>query len=167
MKLNDFYDNVLPIPLVKTQQIDSNNDNLIDTFKLKITFASTPNQIQNIKMMIFFNYELSSKVSLTMQTMCTIDIDTPMGASYLYTNGYLKLKQKSPIFSSTIAQTIYYTDIFQNATSPMNYVDLYKEFTSRNLTTAYTYDKLLMPYRSSSETQLEIEILIPSYQEIM
>ncbi len=98
--------------------------------------------------------------------MCLIDIDTAMGASYVYTNGQLNLLQKSPISSGTIARTAYNTDIFQNATAPFDYVGLYKEFTSRNLTTSYVYDKLVMPYRSNRETEIEIEMTIPSYQEV-
>ena len=102
-----------------------------------------------------------------MQTMCLIDIDTPVGASYVYTNGYLNLNQKSPISSGTIAKTIYNTDIFKNATSPYDFVTMYKEFAVRNLTTSYVYDKIVMPFRSNRETEIEVEITIPSYQEIM
>ncbi len=102
-----------------------------------------------------------------MQTMCTIDIDTPNGASYVYMNGMLELKQKSPISSGTIAKTFYYTDIFKNSTSPFDYIGLYKEFNQRNLTTTYNFDKLVMPYRSNRETELDIEINIPSYQEVI
>lgn len=98
--------------------------------------------------------------------MCFIDIDTPLGASYVYTNGQLNLLQKSPISSGTISRSAYNSDVFQNATSPFDYVGLYKEFSSRNLTTSYSYDKLVMPYRSNRETELEIEIMIPSYQEV-
>jgi len=102
-----------------------------------------------------------------MQTMCTIDIDTPYGASYIYTNGKLELKQESPISSGTIAKTLYYTDIFKNSTSPFDFIGIYKDFNQRNLTTAYNYDKLVMPFRSNRETELEIEITIPSYQEVV
>jgi hypothetical protein len=102
-----------------------------------------------------------------MQTMCLIDIDTPNGASYIYTNGVLNMKQKSPISSGTIAKTLYWSDIFQNATSPYDFVGLYKEFADRNLTTSYDYDKIVMPFRSNRETLLEFDITIPSYQPVM
>ena len=99
--------------------------------------------------------------------MCLIDIDTPYGASYINTNGDLVLKQKSPISEATIAKTVYYTDIFRNASAPFDYVGTYKEFNNRNLTTVYKYDKLVMPYRTSRETELDINIEIPSYQEVL
>ena len=99
--------------------------------------------------------------------MSMIDIDTPYGASYIYSNGPLELKQKSPISSGTIAKTLYYTDIFKNSTSPFDFLGIYKDFNSRNLTTVYNYDKLVMPYRSNKETELDLEIIIPSYQEVV
>jgi hypothetical protein len=103
---------------------------------------------------------------MTMQSMCLVDIDTPVGASYIYTNGHIGLAQKSPISAGTIARAAYYTDIFQNATSPFDFVGLYKEFSSRNLTTPYIYEKIVMPYRSNKETELDLEFNIPSYQEV-
>ena len=103
---------------------------------------------------------------MIMQTVCLIDIDAPMGASYIYTNGVLTLAQKSPISSGNIASKLYNTDIFQNSTSPFDYVGLYKEFSRRNLTSPYVYDKLVMPYKSNRVTEIEVEITIPSYQEI-
>jgi uncharacterized protein YozE (UPF0346 family) len=103
---------------------------------------------------------------MVMQTMSFIDIDTPMGASYVYTNGLLSLAQKSPISSGTIARTVYDTDIFQNATSPFDFVSIYKEFNQRNLTTPYVFEKLVMPYKSNRVTEIEVEITVPSYQEV-
>jgi hypothetical protein len=38
---------------------DQNNDNYNDFIKLKITFASDPSTVKNLKLMIFFNYALS------------------------------------------------------------------------------------------------------------
>jgi hypothetical protein len=102
-----------------------------------------------------------------MQTMCLVDIDTPNGASYIYANGLLNMKQKSPISSGTIAKTLYWSDIFQNATSPYDFLGLYKEFSARNMTTIYDYDKIVMPFRSNRETVLEFDISIPSYQPVM
>jgi hypothetical protein len=99
--------------------------------------------------------------------MCLIDIDTPSGASYIYTNGNVMMKQKSPISSGTIARTLYWTDIFQNTTSPYDFVSMYKEFAQRNLTTTYEYDKIVMPFRSNRETVLEIDMTVPSYQPVM
>jgi len=42
----------------KTETVDENYDGLIDKIILKISFASNPATIQNIKLMVFFNYIL-------------------------------------------------------------------------------------------------------------
>lgn len=39
--------------------LDQNNDNYNDLLKIKITFASDPTTIKNIKLMMFLNYGLS------------------------------------------------------------------------------------------------------------
>jgi hypothetical protein len=98
--------------------------------------------------------------------MSLIDIDTPMGASYVYIHGYMDLDQKSPISSTTIAKTLHYQDIFVNATSPLDYRSIYKSYTSRNITTPLEYESIVQPYRSNRETLIELDIYIPTTQEI-
>jgi hypothetical protein len=98
--------------------------------------------------------------------MSHIDIDTPLGASYIYINGQIQLEQKSAITTSLIAKTLYYQDIFVNATTPLDYINAYKTYTSRNLTTPLEYEKIIMPYRSNRETVIELDINIPCYQDI-
>jgi hypothetical protein len=102
-----------------------------------------------------------------MHSMSLIDIDTLVGASYIYVNGEINLNQKSPISSGTIANSKYYTDIFNNITSPIDYTTIYDEYSNRNLTTPIRYDKLVMPYSTDRETTIELDLTIPSYQSIL
>ena len=99
--------------------------------------------------------------------MSLIDIDTPVGASYINVNGEILLNQKSPISSGSIANSRYYTDIFNNITSPLDYTSIYDEYINRNLTTPIRYDKLVMPYRTDRETTIEVDLTIPSYQNVL
>jgi hypothetical protein len=101
-----------------------------------------------------------------MNSMSLIDIDTAVGASYVYINGQLKFNQKSPITPGAITSILYYKDIFVNSTSPVDFITIYKDYISRNITTPLVYDKLVMPYRSNVETVIEVDINIPSYQDI-
>jgi hypothetical protein len=151
----------------QSQVIDSNSDGFNDLIKIKLIFESDAINIKNIKFLVFLNYVLQKKVRLVMQGMCTIDIDTPSGASYVYINGKINLNQKSPISTGSVSKTLYNSDIFQNTSSPFDYASIYKDFSSRNLTINYAYDKIVMPYKSNSQTEVDIEIIIPSYQEIM
>jgi hypothetical protein len=99
--------------------------------------------------------------------MSLLDIETPLGASYIYIKGQVNLEQKSPISSSTIATTLYYQDIFVNATASIDFINTYKTYSARNITTPIEYEKIVMPYRSNKETVIELDIDIPSYQDIL
>lgn len=46
---------------LQTETIDENSDNVIDKVKIKLTFQSDPMKIQNIKLMLFFDYSLTVK----------------------------------------------------------------------------------------------------------
>jgi hypothetical protein len=155
--------------------LDYNKDNVIDKINLKLTFKSNPAKIRNIKLMLFFDYaltvnyfyKLKGNVKLSMRSICYIDIDTPYGASYINTNGELELRQKSPISSGTISKAIYYDDIFSDLTSPYDYMGIYNDFQSKNITTHYNYEKLIMPFLYNKETELDLEINIPTYQKVL
>jgi hypothetical protein len=101
-----------------------------------------------------------------MFTMSQLDIDTPLGASYIYINGQINLDLKNTISSSTIAKTLYYRDIFVNATTPVDYMSIYNDYASRNITTPMEYEKVVMPYRTNRETVIELDINIPSFQDV-
>ena len=112
-KLNDFYDNLLSVPITKVFRIllkmtllDSNYDGKVDEFKFNISFTSDAQKIKNLKLIVFFNYTLSTKISFDMQTIALMDIDTPLGASYIKADGYLNLIQSSPL---TIRYLIFYS----------------------------------------------------------
>ena len=52
-----------------------------------------------------------------MNTAAFIDINTPLGASYIKVNGNLNLKQKSPIDRTTFYNEHYYENILYTSTS--------------------------------------------------
>jgi hypothetical protein len=117
--------------------------------------------------MVFYYYSLTDRVQLKMHTMSIIDIDTPYGASYIKVNGKFNLNQKAPISSGIIANTLTYTNMLTNMTSPVDFVSLCDEYRVRNVTTVISFDKIVMPYRSDSETVIEIELTVPSYQSVV
>ena len=69
----------------------------MDEFNLKISFKSNPQSIRNLKLMLFFNYTLSDRIYLHIQSIGLVDIDTPYGAAYVKIDGTLNLIQISPI----------------------------------------------------------------------
>ena len=59
LKLNDYYINQPSIPIIKTEQIDSNDDGKVDSIILRICWNSNPLSIKNVKMLIFYDYKLT------------------------------------------------------------------------------------------------------------
>ena len=64
--------------------------NFILHFKQKIQ--------ENIKIALFFKYLFKVKFYGEIFANCLMDIDTPIGASYIKINEYLNLKKKSSYF---------------------------------------------------------------------
>ena len=45
-------------------------------------------------MLTFYDYSIREKIRLDMVCLGVIDVDTPVGASYIFADGELKLKQR-------------------------------------------------------------------------
>ncbi len=78
-------------------QLDTNYDGKVDEFKFNISFTSDAQKIRNLKLIVFFNYTLNTKISFDMQSIALIDVDTPLGASLVKADGFLNLVQTSPM----------------------------------------------------------------------
>ena len=143
LKLNQYYTNIdagnelfqYP-PLIKYEYFDDNNDGLIDRFKFRISFIpdNDARQINNLRLIFLFKYEFKVNIVGKMDTAAFIDINTPLGASYIKVNGNLNLKQKSPIDRTTFYNEFYYENILdkQNYQEKINFYDLQNEYYSRN-----------------------------------
>ena len=103
-----------------------------------------------------------------MDTAAFIDINTPLGASYIKVNGNLNLKQKSPIDRTTFYNEFYYENILdrQNYEEKINFYDLQNEYYSRNFCTFYDYETFIEPMRNPKIAKLDIDINVPSFQKI-
>ena len=104
-----------------------------------------------------------------MDTAAFIDINTPLGASYIKVNGNLNLKQKSPIDRTTFYNEFYYENILdkQNYQEKINFYDLQNEYYSRNFSTFYDYETFIEPIRNPKIVKLDIDINVPSFQKIL
>jgi hypothetical protein len=174
--LNELYpeNNRLRIPMIKFQYHDENNDGLNDYFKFHIAFPTDTQttSIRNIKIALFFDYEFKNKVEGTLHsTNCLIDIDTPLGASYIRINGYLNLKQKAPISSLTFVQTNNLPDrnLFNNNDVAYSFEDIINKFTDKslNFSTVFEYDKFVIPRRTINTCVIDIIVNVPSFQKIL
>ena len=170
LKLNDEYSEYLfeNIPLIKNEYFDDNNDGLIDRFKFKITFKTKSMNLKNIKLAFLFKYELKTNVVGRMNTAALVDIDTPLGASYIKVDGDLNLMQKSAIDRTTFYNEYYYGNIFNmKGGDLLTYNEIANEYYSRNFSTYYDYDTFIMPMKNPNVVKIEVNINVPGFQKIL
>ena len=155
-------------PLIKVKAYDENYDGLIDKYDFRIAFnKESSHEIKNIKILLFFQYKLTQNVIGTMITPAAIDIDTPNGAGYIKINGDLNLYQKAPLTKNTFEQYDYSNVFGSDYTQQREYDEILKEFSERNVSTIFEYDRFVAPLRSRSTVQIDITVNIPSFQKIL
>ena len=157
------------IPLIKYSFFDDNNDGLKDRFKFKITFyPDNMNNLKNIKLVFLFKYEVRTNVVGRMNTVAMVDIDTPLGASYIKVDGNLNLMQKSSMDRTTFYNEYYYRNIFNNTNGEyLSFDEIANEYYSRNFSTYYDYDTYIIPMKNPNAVKIEVNINIPSFQKIL
>ena len=181
--LNQFFDPLLNIPMIKYEIFDDNHDGLNDTFKFKINFpVNNVKTITNIKLYLFFKYSLNTNIQGSIErTLCEVDINTPLGASYVKINGDLVLKQKFPLSSSTFSVGNYKENILnvsetyadntttylKNDVTDFNIESKKEYFYNRDVYTVFDYSKVVIPYKNRDVVQIELTVNIPSFQAIM
>ena len=104
-----------------------------------------------------------------MNTVAIVDIDTPLGASYIKVDGDLKLKQKVPIDKISFYNEYEYENKFDNEKEIKDYDfnDIAEEYYSRDFSTIYEYDTYIVPMQNPNVVKLEVNINIPAFQEIL
>lgn len=158
------------IPLIKQESFDDNNDGLIDRFKFLITFKlnEIASYLKNIKLVFLFKYELKSNVVGRMNTAAMVNIDTPIGASYIKVDGDLNLMQKSSIDRTTFYNEDYYGNIFKIKKGDLPVFDeISKEYYSRNFSTYYDYETFIIPMKNPKIVKIEVNINVPGFQKIL
>ena len=158
-------------PLIKYSSFDDNNDGLMDRFNFRISFVTDNNTtaINNLRLIFLFSYEFKINIVGKMNTAAFIDIDTPLGASYIKVTGSLNLRQKSPIDRTTFYNEYYYENVFENSYygEKINFYEIENEYYSRNFSTSYDYDTFIQPVRNSRIVKMDIDIYVPSFQKIL
>ncbi|MCQ2817048.1 MAG: hypothetical protein MJ252_07265 [archaeon] len=151
------------IPLIKFEQFDFDNDDLIAEFKYKISVplrTITPQAIRNIKLLFGFNYKINDYYVHWNNDFapCIINIDTPYGASYVKTIGEIALKQNQLYPASKDGEKI---------NPKIDSIDKVREdLIKKKIYPFYDYEKIVMPHRSDDFLVIEVTIKVPSFQEI-
>ena len=158
-------------PLIKYSSYDDNNDGLIDRFNFRISFFTDDltKNLNNLRLIFFFDYEFKVNIAGKMNTSAFIDIDTPLGASYIKVIGNLNLNQKSPIDRTTFYNEYYYENILNDSYygEKINFYEIQSEYYNRNFSTFYDYETFIEPMRNSKIVKLDIDINVPNFQKIL
>ena len=156
-------------PLIKYEFFDDDNDKIKDKFKFKITFQENVENLRNIKLVFLFRYELGKQIVGRMNTVALVDIDTPLGASYIKVDGDLKFKQKVPIDKTSFYNEYEYENKFdiEKEIKDYDFKDIAEEYYSRDFSTIYEYDTYIVPMQNPEIVKLEVNINIPVFQEIL
>ena len=104
-----------------------------------------------------------------MNTVALVDIDLPLGASYIKVDGDLKLKQKVPLDKISFYNEYEYENKFdiEKEIKDYDFKDIAEEYYSRDFSTIYEYDTYIVPMQNPKIVKLEVNINIPAFQEIL
>ena len=145
---------------------DYNADYKPDMYDLNITIYIDPSQVRNLKVFANFQYQLRGRVNMDMTSLAIADINTPQGASSVFIDGTLRLKQKNPLKSSRITRSVYNYTLLDYINPTANYFPLiFNRYNSRNETTFYQYQSTVLPDGRNS-VLISMKIRIPSYQQV-
>ena len=92
-----------------------------------------------------------------MNTTAMINIDTPLGTTYIKVDGDLKLMQKSAIDRTTFYNEYYYGNIFNiNKGDLLTFDEIANEYYSRNFCTYYDYETFIMSMKNPNVVKIEV-----------
>eukprot|EP00158_Paraphelidium_tribonemae_P001187 Partr_v1_DN24088_c0_g1_i2_m34574 putative Transmembrane component of the tectonic-like complex, a complex localized at the transition zone of primary cilia and acting as a barrier that prevents diffusion of transmembrane proteins between the cilia and plasma membranes. Required for ciliogenesis and sonic hedgehog SHH signaling len=88
----------LRVPTVKSREIDSDRDGLVDWIEFQVSMPMLPSEsVQSVRAAFFLDYKLSASTNLSMHSLAIVNEESSMAAGSLHMNGHLKFKQESPV----------------------------------------------------------------------
>lgn len=168
IKYNDFYPNLLNVPMIRVSKSDNNQDGILDSFDINIIFPSKPKSIRRISIGFIYSYLFKySSYNYNFDSIGTIDLSSSNGISYAKCVGEIKFIQKKPISSASVSVLGNIDQVITNSTSPLYINDLVNSFQANDFTSEYRYKAYTLPFKSNSETEINISLNIPSSERIL
>ena len=90
--INEHYYANTAATVAEQAMLDVNFDLKPDIYDFNITMKTNPQDIRNIKVLSFYDYQIYDLVEEEMVVMAYADVDTPIGASLVYLDGDLELR---------------------------------------------------------------------------
>lgn len=116
----------LVVPIIRTIEKDIDDDGIYDELELKVELpVQGSTSINHFRVIMFFDYQLSSRVNIRMQSLAVADMTSPLSGGSMWIDADLGLHQRVP-FNHTGTNNIYNTPIIPLETTPVS-IQPYKQ----------------------------------------
>lgn len=166
--LQQLYSEDLIAADVQSNFIDQNADLKPDSYSFNLSLPVLPKTLRSIKVLIQFDYRLRERINMDMTSLAIIDIDLPTGASEVYVDGSLNLKQRKTLKTSRVVRKVYNETLF-NFDRPVDgfWNRILRRYLDRNETTQFEYDYNTKAPTDKNGVKIGINLRIPIYQEVI
>jgi hypothetical protein len=102
-----------------------------------------------------------------MTCLAIVDLDLPNGASSVFIDGVLKLRQRKPLKSSKIVRKVYNESLF-SLDRPVDgfWTQMLRRYLDRNETTFYDYQSFSYAPGDGLSTRINLNLRVPVFQEV-
>ena len=153
------------VPMITALSEDGNNDQIADNIRIRVSVPSTPRNVQNMKVVLDFEYSISSMAKMDMQGAIFLDIPSyGSGISRVDAIGDLQFRQVNPLSIGSITKRVNDKNIFENMENS-DFLNGYRKYSERNETTRFNGQFIVSPYGADATTTLNLLLKIPIYQE--
>jgi transmembrane protein 231 len=165
-ELNDLYFQRLSPVLLKSSKLDSNFDDYAEEFNFNLTLFSSGNDVKNIKVVTFYEYQIRKRIKMDMVALAWVDVNTPYGAGNVYVDGVLEFKQLKPLKPSSTTRDDYDFSVLSLESGYENFFPvLALRYNDRNYTTQFNYISQVQP-RGQNYSTIHIKVRIPISQKL-
>lgn len=120
--LNELHPNSLRMASIKSRDIDTNVDDIVDTTHIQVLMPLLPGEtVYSIQMVSFFDFVLSHHVKIQMDTLAYIHYASGIPITTFESKGDLMLKQRALFTVQKYSSILYANDkLFHKATSSLD-----------------------------------------------
>lgn len=168
IKFNDGYSSLVNIPLVKSEKTDNDLNGVYEKYNVNIKVPIKARTVRNVNIGLLHKYSfVYNSYTFSYESMSSLYINTPYGVSYIKSIGDVLFTQKAPVSSGRVKLGNTINDVTETSTSSL-YIQDYEDLYKNNIYgSKYKYSYYTLPYRSSSEIEIDIEISIPTKQDVL
>lgn len=157
-------------PTIKILKTDNNNDSKNDKFNIRIE-TDIIDKITEVKVLLIFDYGFdSSAVQYSTKSMMFLQKSSNLGISEIKFVGALQMKQKSAIDqqnTSKINESKLKNDLFNGNKTDIDVMSIYQHFKYQDITLDFDGAVISSPSKYPNKSVVDIELIIPSSQEVM